>query len=131
MKYFKLLLPAMFLAVLVSGNAQAEMDHHGKMDDDKHAGMSDMDKKGSHKKDWSDFKMMMTNRHKMMRDMMAMNRDVMKILVGLNHKPSADEKQQLSDMIMKLDKMIAMDKEMGMKMKDKWKMKGHHGDKKM
>jgi len=126
MKYHKILLPVVFLMFLVSGYAHAEMGHE-KMGGD-HAGMSDMDKKGSHKKDWSDFKMMMTKRHKMMRKMMGMNRDVMKILLGLNHKPSADEKKKLSEMINKLDDMIAMDKEMGMKMKDKWKMKGHHDE---
>jgi len=83
--------------------------------------------------EWADFRTMMTERHKMVRGMMEMNSELMKIVKNLNHKPSAAEKEKLGNMIKDIDTMIAHDVEIGKKMMKKWKKKdwgdkGHHGN---
>ena len=78
--------------------------------------------------EWADFRTMMTERHKMVRSMMAMNREMMVILKDLNHKPSPAEKEKLGNMINDIDDMIAHDVEIGKKMMKKWK-KEDWGDK--
>ncbi len=66
-----------------------------------------------------------TQRHQMHMDMMQMLSETMTVLRDLNHKPSAEEKARLSDMIKQLDEMMATHKEMGsMMMKQKGKMRG-------
>lgn len=102
----------MVLMLLVSGMALAEKsnDHHN----------------GDKKEDWSDFRMMMTDRHKMMVSMMNMQKKTMEILQGLNHKPSASEKKKLGKMIVKLGDMIAEDKAISKKMMKKWNGDSHH-----
>jgi len=90
------------------------------------------DKDGS-KEDWSDFRMMMTERNKMVRSMMAMTRETMMIIRDMNHKPSADDKKKLDGMITDIDKLIEHDVETGKKMMKKWKKddwgdKGAHGN---
>lgn len=83
---------------------------------------------------WSDFRMVMTQRHEMMVGMMKMTRETMEILKNLNHKPSAAEKEKLAMMIEDLDRMMARDKEMSNKMMhkwnkdDKWDKNNHHMD---
>ncbi len=64
-------------------------------------------------------------RHQMNIDMMQMLSETMTILRDINHKPSAEEKARLGDMIKQLDGMMAKHKEMGgMMMKHKDKMRG-------
>ncbi len=64
---------------------------------------------------------MMQARHQMMNDMMGMLKETMSILKGLNHKPSAGEKEKLGDMIASMDKMIAHHDEMHEKMRERMK----------
>lgn len=87
---------------------------------------SDKDKKDGD--DWADFRMMMTERNKMVRSMMAMTRETMKIVRDMDHRPSAADKQKLSDMIDDIDKLIEHDVDTGKKMMKKWK-KDDWGDK--
>ena len=51
-------------------------------------------------------------RHQMNMDMMKMLSETMTILRDLNHKPSAEEKARLSEMIKQLDEMMVAHKEM-------------------
>lgn len=88
--------------------------------------------KGHNMDEWADFRTMMTERHKMVRSMMAMTRETMIIINNLNHKPSPAEKKKLGNMIKDIDGMIARDVEIGKKMMKKWKKKdwgdkSHHG----
>lgn len=76
------------------------------------------------KDDWSDFRVMMTERHKMTREIMAMTKETMVIIKNLNHKPSDSDKTRLDEMIKKLDEMMAHDKEISERMMKKW----HHGN---
>lgn len=77
---------------------------------------------------WKDFRMMMTQRSEMMRDMMAMQKETMMIIRNLNHKPSGEEKQRLDEMMGKLDDMIKQDREVSKKMMHKWNPDDkHHG----
>jgi len=83
--------------------------------------------------EWADFRTMMTERHKMVRGMMEMNRELMVIIKNLNHKLSGEDKEKLGNMIKDIDTMIAHDVEIGKKMMKKWNKKdwgdkGHHGN---
>ena len=78
--------------------------------------------------DWAVFRTMMTERNKMVRSMMAMTRETMKIVRDMNHKPSAEDKDKLNTMINDIDKLIEHDVDTGKKMMKKWK-KDDWGDK--
>ncbi len=111
MKYSRILtaLPvALILAFAVSGTALAEKDHH---------------KKHGDKSQWSDFRMIQTERHAMIRGLMEVTRDLTNILANLNHKPSANEKEALNKMGKRLSKLIEKDDELSRKMAGKWKKK--------
>ncbi len=111
MKHFRTLtaLPvALILTLAVSGTAMAEKDHH---------------KKHGDKGQWSDFRMIQTERHKMIRGLMEVTRDLTEILANLNHKPSADEKAALAKMGKRLSKLIEKDDELSRKMAGKWNKK--------
>jgi len=79
------------------------------------------DDSSSNNDEWADFRMMMTERHKMVRSMMAMNREMMVILKDLNHRPSAADREKLGNMIKDIDDMIAHDVEISKRMMKKWK----------
>lgn len=64
---------------------------------------------------------MMKARQQMMTDMMGMLKETMAILKGINHKPSAAEREKLDAMIGRMDKMIAQHEEMHEKMHKKMK----------
>lgn len=96
------ILALMMLMLVLSGGAWAE-DSNEKDDE------------------WADFRMMMTERHQMVRNMMAMNREMMVILKNLDHRPSAADKEKLDNMIKDMDDMIAHDVEIGKRMMKKWK----------
>ncbi len=79
----------------------------------------------------ADYKMMMQERHAMMNDMLSMMKTTMGILRDLNHQPSAEQKRQLSEMMARMDQMMASSDKMHKMMKDmmhgKGKgMEGHH-----
>jgi hypothetical protein len=83
--------------------------------------------------EWTDFRIMMTERHKMVRSMMTMTRETMEIVKNMEHHPSAADKKKLDNMIKDVDTMIEQDVEIGKKMMKKWKKedwgdKGHHGN---
>ena len=64
---------------------------------------------------------MMKARQQMMTDMMGMLRDTMAILKDLNHKPSSAEREKLAGMIQRMDEMMAQHEEMHEKMRKKMK----------
>jgi len=91
------------------------------------------DDKAKDMDEWADFRTMMTERHKMVRSMMEMTREMMVIVKNLDHRPSAAEKAKLESMIKDTDAMIAHDVEIGKKMMKKWQKKdwgdkGPHGN---
>ncbi len=71
------------------------------------AGKSDDNGKRGH------YKEHYMQRHQMNMDMMKMLSETMSILRDLNHKPSAEEKARLSDMISQINEMAVKHKEMG------------------
>ncbi len=71
-----------------------------------------------------DYKEHYKKRHQMGMDMMQMMVETMTILRDLNHKPSADEKARLSEMIEQMEAMMADHRDMGKMHK---KMGKHHG----
>lgn len=80
---------------------------------------------GSHKGgERGDYKEHYKKRHQMGMDMMQVMVETMTILRDLNHKPSADEKARLSEMIKQMETMMADHKQMGKMHK---KMGKHHG----
>ncbi len=66
----------------------------------------------------------MQEHHKMMTDMMGMIKDTMGIVKDLNHKPTAEQKEKLSDMIDNMEGIMKMHEE---KMKKHNGMKMHKG----
>ena len=81
---------------------------------------------GSHKGgESSKYKEHYKKRHQMGMDMMQMMVETMTILRDLNHKPSADEKARLSEMIKQMEMMMEDHKQMGKMHK---KMGKHHGE---
>jgi len=52
---------------------------------------------------------------------MTMLKETMTILKGMNHKPSDEEHEKLSEMIASMDKMIAHHDEMHEKMRERMK----------
>jgi len=65
-------------------------------------------------------------RHQMNMDMMQMLSETMTVLRDLNHKPSAEEKARLDQMINQLDKIMATHKKMGGMMMQKDTMRGRN-----
>ncbi len=116
MKSTRYLLPTLVLAIAssIGGPAVASGMHDGD-----HAKKEDK---------WADFRMIQTERHKMITGLMTITRDIAEILRHLNHKPSASEKEALARMTRELDEMLRHDKEISRKMADKWK-KNWSGDK--
>ena len=96
----------LFLAFTASGPALASGDHDGDR---------------SMKDKWADFRMIQTERHKMITELMVITRDLTEILRNLNHRPSASEREALAGMAKKLDEMLEHDKEISRKMAHKWK----------
>lgn len=66
----------------------------------------------------------MMHHHKQMDEINGMLRDVMVILRDLNHKPSAAERNQLNNMIHRMDEIMEERKHM----REKYMKKRHHGD---
>jgi len=65
---------------------------------------------------------MMQERHQMGQEMMEMLKETMSILKGLNHQPTAAEKQKLGEMIGRMDAIMEKHKTM-MEKKQEWKDK--------
>ena len=65
---------------------------------------------------------MMAEHPQMGQDMMEMLKETMSILKGMNHQPSAAQKQRLDEMMGRLDAMIEQNKSM-MEKKQEWKDK--------
>lgn len=72
---------------------------------------------------------MMKEHHQTMKEVKGMLKEVMVILKGINHQPSAAEKEKLGKMITRLDEIMKKDDDMAAKwkeMKDKHQgMPGH------
>ena len=58
------------------------------------------------------YRMMYQEHNQMSHDIMMMLKDVMGILKGMNHHPTAEEKERLNKMMDKLDKMMAAQEDM-------------------
>ncbi|MBI5451647.1 MAG: hypothetical protein HY940_09865 [Gammaproteobacteria bacterium] len=118
MKLKKLGLVGMMLgSLLVSGTSLARSDDADKgMDKDK----ADQ---------WGDFRMMMTERHKMLRAVLEMQQETMRIVKDIDHHPSKADQDKLAKMITQLDEFIARDEEISKQMMNKWKAGDmHHGE---
>ncbi len=113
MKHFRSLCGlGLFLIVAGSGPAMASPDHDGDH---------------SMKDKWADFRMIQTERHKMITQLMVITRDLTEILRNLNHRPSDAERESLARMTKTLDEMLEHDKAISRKMAHKWK-KNWSGD---
>ncbi len=64
---------------------------------------------------------MMKERQQMMTDMMDMMKETMAILRNLNHKPSAEERERLGEMMQHLDEMKARHEAMHEMMRQRMK----------
>ena len=117
-RYLSILNLGLFLAFAASGPVLASDDHDGDR---------------SMKDKWADFRMIQTERHKMITELMVITRDLAEILRNLNHRPSAAERDALAGMARKLDEMLEHDRKISRKMAHKWKKnwsddKGKRGD---
>ena len=115
MKMMNIIVPVILSLFLLGGYVHAS---DADMSESKgHKGKMEMAGKKSHGGGME----MMKARQQMMTDMMVMLKETMSILKGLNHKPSAGEKEKLGDMIASMDKMIAHHDEMHEKMRKRMK----------
>ena len=64
------------------------------------------------------YRTMFKERYQMSQDMMMMLKDVMGIIKGMNHHPTAEEQERLGKMMDKLDKMMATQEDMMKKAKE-------------
>lgn len=122
MKILQMIGSGLTAMVLMTGIAMADAGPHMGMG--KGMGMMNDDGDG--------YRMMYREHHQVTQDMMMMLKDVMGILKGMNHHPTAEEKERLGKMMDKLDKMMAEHEDMMKKAKDyhekrmeRWKE--HHG----
>ena len=74
------------------------------------------------------YKKAFEERHQMSQNMMAALKETMTILRDLNHKPTVEEKQRLSDMIEQMDTMMSRHDEMVEMAKKRMKKHRKGGD---